>query len=449
MPIEQSWELLGSGQHDGYTVAYVNARIIDPASKLDMKGALLTQGQKIVDFGPNLFANGIPSNINEVVQCNGQVLMPGIIDIHVHFRDPGEKYKETIHTGSKAAAAGGVTTVVCQPNTNPPINNVVTAKYIKMSALETSYVNIEFYASITKSGKSLCDMALLKEAGAVGFTDDGLPVMNSLLMKQALNYAGMLNVVVAQHAEDLHLSNGGCINEGQISYELGLKGIPDIAESIIINRDIILMKNIHNAHYHVLHVSTEDSLNYIKTAKKQGLNITCEVTPHHFTLNETEILQQGSLAKMNPPLRTEHDRLSMIKGLQDGLIDCIATDHAPHSKNEKYLPIETAAFGIIGLETMLPLSLELYHNKQIGLIDILSKLTNKPADIIKIPKGRIQKNAIADLVIIDLDYEWTINVEKFSSKSKNSPFHNRKVKGITLRTIVSGKTTYQAHLKSR
>ncbi|KJV69092.1 dihydroorotase [Candidatus Neoehrlichia procyonis] len=449
MSIEQSWELLGSGQRDGYKVAYVNARIIDPGSKLDIKGTLLTQGQKVVDFGPNLFANGIPSSIDEVIQCDGKILMPGIIDIHVHFRDPGDEHKETIHTGSKSAAAGGITTVVCQPNTCPPINSVVTAKYIKMRAIETSYVNIEFYASITKSGKSLCDMALLKEAGALGFTDDGLPVMNSLLMKQALNYASMLNVVIAQHAEDLHLSNGGCINEGQISYELGLKGIPDIAESIIVNRDIILMKNIHDVHYHVLHISTEDSLNYIKAAKAKGLNITCEVAPHHFILNENEILQQGSLAKMNPPLRTENDRLSMIKGLQDGTIDCIATDHAPHCKNDKYLPIDTAAFGIIGLETMLPLSLELYHNKQIGLIDVLSKLTNKPAEIIKIPKGRIQKNAIADLVIIDPDYEWVVNVDKFSSKSKNSPFHNRKVKGIALRTIVAGKTTYQARLKSK
>ena len=440
---KQSWELLGNGQHADYTVAYINARIIDPESKLDITGSLLTKGNKIIDFGKDLFSNGVPSSINEVIDCNNKILMPGLVDIHVHFRDPGQEHKETIHTGSKSAAAGGVTTVVCQPNTIPTISSVVTAKYIKMRALESAYVNIEFYASITKSDNSLSEMALLKEAGAVGFTDDGMPVMNSLTMRQALSYSSMLNTVIAQHAEDLNLSNYGCVNEGSISYELGLKGMPDISESIIISRDIALMKNIKNVHYHVLHISSHDSLNIIKQAKDRGLNITCEVTPHHLTLTEKDVIEHGSFAKMNPPLRTESDRISMIEGLKSGIIDCIATDHAPHDTNAKDLPLDKAAFGIVGLETMLPISLELYHNGTISLINLLANLTYKPADIIKVPRGRIKKDFTADLIILDLDHEWTIDISKFSSKSKNSPFHNRKVKGKVLRTVVSGKTTYK------
>ncbi|WP_395878134.1 dihydroorotase [Ehrlichia muris] len=443
---KQSWELLGSGQHAGFTVAYINARIIDPESKLDIRGSLLTKGDKVIDFGPDLFANGIPSTVDEVVDCNNNILMPGLIDIHVHFREPGQEHKENINTGSKSAAAGGVTTVVCQPNTIPTISSVIIAKYIKMRALESAYVNIEFYGSITKPDNSLSDMALLKEAGAVGFTDDGMPVMNSLIMRQALIYSSMLDTVIAQHAEDLNISNNGCINEGTVSYELGLKGIPDISESIIVNRDIALMKNIKNVHYHILHVSSQDSLNIIKQAKSQGLKVTCEVTPHHLTLTEKDIITHGSLAKINPPLRTENDRLSMIEGLKNGIIDCIATDHAPHDINSKELPLDTAAFGTVGLETMLPISLELYHNGTMPLIDLLATLTYKPADIIKVPRGRIKKGYAADLIILDLDHRWVIDTSKFASKSKNSPFHNRKVKGKVLRTIVSGKTIYRAEI---
>ncbi|WDM85083.1 dihydroorotase [Ehrlichia sp. JZT12] len=443
---KQSWELLGNGQYEDYTIAYTNARIIDPESKLDITGSLLTKGKKIIDFGRDLFSNGVPSSINEVIDCNNKVLMPGLVDIHVHFREPGQEHKETINSGSKSAAAGGITTVVCQPNTVPTISSVITAKYIKMRALESAYVNIEFYASITKSDNSLSEMALLKEAGAVGFTDDGMPVMNALTMRQAFSYSSMLDTLIAQHAEDLNLSNHGCINEGNVSYELGLKGIPDTSESIIKSSDIALMKKIKKVHYHVLNISTHDYLNIIKQAKNQGLNITCELTPHHLTLTEKDIITHGSFAKMNPPLRTENDRISIIEGLKNGIIDCIATDHAPHDTNAKDLPLDTAAFGIVGLETMLPISLELYHNGTICLMDLLAKLTYKPADIIKVSRGRIKKGFTADLIILDLDQEWVIDISKFSSKSKNSPFHNRKVKGRVLRTIVSGKTIYKMEI---
>lgn len=436
------WNLLQTGQKEGYKIAYINARIIDPATKLDINGALLTCGSKIADFGTSLFSNGIPSDIDEVIDCEGKVLMPGLVDIHVHFREPGQENKETIYTGSKSAAAGGVTTVVCQPNTIPAIDNVVLAKYLKYRALETSHVNVEFYAKITTSEKKLTEMALLKEEGAVGFTDDGMPVMDSFAMRQALLYSSMLNVPIAQHAEDLNLSAGGAINEGKVSEELGIRGIPSISESVMINRDILLMKDIENVHYHILHVSSKDSLEAIERAKKLGLNVTCEVTPHHFTLNEDAVKKYKSIAKMNPPLRTEDDRLSMVEGLKNGVIDCIATDHAPHEPSSKSLPLETATFGIVGLETLLPLSLELYHSGQMNLFDLLAKLTYKPADIIRVPRGRIQKGLVADIILVDLNQKWEIKIEDFASKSKNSPFDGYRVKGRTIRTVVSGKTVY-------
>ncbi|MDN5248351.1 MAG: dihydroorotase [Wolbachia endosymbiont of Tyrophagus putrescentiae] len=437
--MNKSWNLLQTGQKEGYKIAYVNARIIDPATKLDIKGSLLTCGNKIVDFGESL---PLTSDINETIDCKGLVLMPGLVDIHVHFREPGEEHKETIYTGSKSAAAGGVTTVVCQPNTAPAIDNTVLAKYLRYRALETSHVNVEFYARITTSEKKLTEMALLKEAGAVGFTDDGLPVMDPFIMRQALLYSSVLNVPIAQHAEDLNLSAGGAINAGKISEELGVKGILSVSESVMVSRDILLMKDIENVHYHILHVSSKDSLEAIERAKNLGLNVTCEVTPHHFTLTEDAVKEHGAIAKMNPPLRTESDRIAMIEGLKSGIIDCIATDHAPHDINSKDLPLESAAFGIVGLETLLPLSLKLYHSGHISLFDVLAKLTYKPADIIRIPRGRIQKGLVADLIIVDLDHEWEIKTEDFASKSKNSPFDGYKVKGRVMRTVVSGKTVY-------
>ncbi|QKX03185.1 amidohydrolase family protein [Wolbachia endosymbiont of Litomosoides sigmodontis] len=438
----QTWNLLQAGQKENYKVAYINARIIDPESKLDINGSLLTEGNKIIDFGESLFSNEMLSEVDETINCKGLILMPGLIDIHVHFREPGQEHKETIYTGSKSAAAGGITTVVCQPNTTPAIDSVILAKYLKYRAFETSHVNIEFYAKITNSEKKLTEMALLKEAGAVGFTDDGMPIMNSMTMRQALLYSSMLNVPIAQHAEDLNLSAGGAINEGKISEALGVKGILSASESVIVNRDILLMKDIKNVHYHILHISSKDSLNAVKRAKDLGLNVTCEVTPHHFTLTEDIVKQHGAIAKMNPPLRTEEDRLAMVEGLKTSVVDCIATDHAPHDRSSKNLPLESAAFGIVGLETMLPLSLELYHSGQMSLFDVLAKLTYKPADIIHVPRGRIQKNFVADLILVDLNHEWEIKIDSFASKSKNSPFDGRKVKGRVVRTIVSGKTVY-------
>lgn len=420
-------------------ILYKNARIIDAATKYDQVGELLTIGNKIADFGQNLNAEA-----DEVIDCQGHVLTAGLIDIQVHFRDPGQTHKEDMSSGSKSAVVGGITTVVCQPNTVPTLDSTLTFDYLRLKAQEAAHCNVRAYACITKAmkGEELTDMNALKEAGAVGFTDDGLPVMNANVMRRAFEYSKNLGVVVAQHAEDLNLSNRGCINEGKTSLELGVRGIPNISESVIVERDLAILEAV-GGRYHLLHCSTKEALDAIKRAKAKGLNATAEVSPHHFMLNDTQVLKSGTNAKMNPPLRSEEDRLALIEGLRSGLIDAIATDHAPHDLASKDKPLEEATFGIVGVETMLPLSLTLYHQGVLSLVDLLAKMTCNAARIINFDGGVIEKGARADLVLIDLDHDWVIECEKFHSKSKNSPFEGFKVKGRAVRTVVAGKTVFE------
>jgi dihydroorotase len=366
-----------------------------------------------------------------------------LIDIQVHFRDPGQTHKEDLASGSASAVAGGITAVVCQPNTNPVLDSVLTFDYLRLKSREIAYCNVMAYGAITKNmkGEELTDMHSLRDAGAVGFTDDGLPVMNANVMRRAFEYSKNLNVVIAQHAEDLNLSNKGCINEGKISLELGVRGIPNISESVIVERDLAILEAV-GGRYHLLHCSTKQALDAIKRAKDKGLNATVEVSPHHFTITDEEILRSGTNAKMNPPLRSESDRLALIEGLRTGLIDAIATDHAPHDLISKDKALEDASFGIIGVETMLPLSLALYHQKILSLTQLLAKMTCNAAKIINYDGGEIAKGKRADLVLIDLNSEWIIDSKKFFSKSKNSPFDSFKVKGRAVMTIVAGKIVY-------
>ncbi|MDX1974991.1 MAG: dihydroorotase [Rickettsiales bacterium] len=424
-------------------VAYVNARLFDPESGLDAVGGLLTTGDVITDFGPAIFKDGTPKGA-EVIDCKGHLLTPGLLDIQVHFREPGQEYKETLATGSKSAASGGVTTVACMPNTKPVIDDVALVDFIHKRARETAYVNVRTYAAITKGQKGdvITEMGLLKEAGAVGFTDDGLPVMNAGVMRKALAYAKELNVPVAQHAEDLHLSCGSCMNEGRISAKLGVVGAPNAAEAVMVERDILLAE-LTGAQYHVLHISTAEAIDAVRRAKKKGLRVTAEAAPHHFTLTDEAVLEYRTFSKMNPPLRAEKDRLAVIEGLADGTIDAIATDHAPHDQESKRVPLASAAYGIVGLETMLPLSLNLYHKKIMSLRDVIAAMTYKPADIIHVPAGRLKKGARADLTLIDLDLEWQIDPKQFYSKSLNSPFDDWSTKGRAIRTVVGGDTVYR------
>jgi dihydroorotase len=416
-----------------------NARIIDPESGFDEVGSLLIKDGKIADFGANVTAEKA-----EVIDCGGHVLCPGLLDIQVHFRIPGQEHKEDIITGTKSAAAGGVTTAVCMANTKPTIDNVKTVNELHRTIAENAFVNVFTYASITESlkGETLTDMAALKDAGVIGFSDDGLPVMNSLTMRRAMEKATELGILIAQHAEDSNLSDGGCMNEGVVSKKLGLKGVPNASEAIIVERDLLLLE-LTGGHYHVLHISTHQAIDAVRRAKRKGLNVTCEAAPHHFVLTDEAVEKWDTLAKMNPPLRAQKDVEAIIEGLQDGTIDVIATDHAPHDTTSKCVHISEAAFGIVGLETMLPLSLQLYHNGTLSLANVLGKMTYKAADVINKPLGRIQKDAVADLTLIDLDTEWVIKSEEFSSKSKNSPFDGYKVKGRAIRTIVGGKTVFE------
>ncbi len=426
---------------------FKNARIFDPETKYDQHGDLIVENGNIADFGPNIVNNTNTYGF-EVIDCDGHLLCPGLLDIQVHFRTPGQTHKEDIITGTKSAAAGGVTTNICMANTTPTIDNKETLKDLYREVEKESYSRVYSYASITKSlaGHELVDMEALKEAGAIGFSDDGKPVMNSLIMRRAMEKAASFNMLISQHAEDINLSDGGCINEGKISRKLGVKGVPNASEAIIVARDLYLLE-LTGGHYHVLHISTHQAIEAVRRAKSKGLNVTAEAAPHHFILTEDAVLESGTMAKMNPPLRREEDRIAIIEALKDGTIDVIATDHAPHDDQSKCVHIQDAAFGIVGLETMLPLSLQLYHDKEISLTEVIGKMTYKAADVIHKPQlGRIRKGLPADLTLIDLNKEWFIKPEDFSSKSKNAPFKSYKVKGRAIKTIINGQVVYSSGL---
>lgn len=422
-------------------ILFKGARIVDPASEYDAVGDLLVKDGKIVDFSNNI---AVAEGSCEIVDCKGLVLAPGLVDIQVHFRDPGVTSKEDLATGSMAAVSGGVTSVVCQPNTKPVIDNVMVLDYIKNKAENEALCNVYVYAAITKNmeGKEISEMGTLYDREeVVGFTDDGLPVMNAHIMRRAFEYAGNFGAVIAQHAEDLDISNGGCMNAGKFSEKMGVPGILNISESVIVARDIEILRAV-GGKYHVLHVSARESLEYIKRGKEDGLNVTCEVTPHHFSLTDEAVLGYNSNAKMNPPLRSEEDKEALIAAIKSGLIDAIATDHAPHEKSSKDQPLVKAPFGIIGLETMLPISLELHFRYGLSLAKVLGLLTYKPAAVINVQKGRIKKGADADLCLIDLNKEWEISEQDIFSKSKNTPFIGRKVRGQVTQTYVAGKKVF-------
>ena len=423
-------------------VAYLNARLLDPASGLDSPGALFADGKRIADLGPRLFADGVPEGI-ETVDCGGHCLAPGLVDMHVHLREPGHEQKETIASGSQSAAAGGVTSMACMPNTEPVIDDIALVEYIQRRARETSLVKVYAFGAITRGleGKQITEMGLLAGAGAVGFSDDGLPVVDSLVMRRALSYASTFGLLVSQHAEDLSLSGCGCMAEGDVATRLGLPGIPDASEEVIVARDIRLVE-LTGGRYHVAHISTKGAIDAVRRAKARGLPVSCEAAPHHFTLNETAVGDYRTFAKMAPPLRGEENRLAVIEGLHDGTVDAIATDHAPHDQESKRVPFAHAANGVVGLETLLPLSLELHHRDRLSLLDLLRLVTVAPADLLGLPQGRLAAGAPADLLLFDPGREWTVETAKFRSKSKNSPFDGREVKGRALRTVVDGRPVF-------
>lgn len=424
--------------------AFRNARLIDPASGFDGPGGLLVIDGVIADLGPAVGKEGLADDI-ETVDCGGHCLAPGLVDMRVQLREPGEEHKETIASASRAAAAGGVTSMVALPNTTPVIDDAAGLEFIARRARETKGTKIYSYGAVTRglAGKDLAELGLLAESGALAFTDGLAAVADARVMRRALSYGSTYGLLIVQHPEEPRLADGGAMNSGELATRLGLTGIPKIAEVMMIERDLHLVA-MTGGRYHVAHVSTAAALDAIRAAKRRGLPVTCDTAPPYFTLNENEVGDYRTFAKLSPPLRDEADRAAVAAGIADGTIDCIASDHAPHDQESKRVPFALAAPGIVGLETLLPLSLGLVHRGEIGLVDLFRRLTKAPADILGLPQGRLGKGAPADLVLFDLDRAGRIEVERFRSKSKNSPYDGRPIQGRVLRTVVDGRTVFEA-----
>ncbi len=418
-----------------------NGRVIDPKSGLDQVMDLVTKDGKILELG-NALKEKYPDA--QVIDASGLIVAPGLIDVHVHFRDPGLTYKEDIHTGAAAAAAGGFTTVVCMANTRPPIDNVGTLEYVLNEGKKTP-INVLSAANITigMKGEVLTDMELLKAHGAAGFTDDGIPLKDSALVKKAMEEAVRLNVPLSFHEEDPALITNNGINRGAVSEHLGIGGSPAAAEDVLVARDCMLALHT-GALIDIQHISSGHSVRMVELAKQLGAHVMAEVTPHHFTLDESAVLKHGTLAKMNPPLRTLEDKEEILRGLKEGIIDIIATDHAPHSTEEKAKPLTEAPSGIIGLETALALGVtSLVREGVLTMPQLMEKMSLNPAILyhLDVNKGHLSTGADADLVLFDPEEKWI--VKEFKSKATNSPFIDEELYGKVKYTICGGKIAYQ------
>jgi len=421
------------------TLLIKNGRVIDPLSKLDKYCDILIDEGTIVTIDTNIKQQ---RNI-QIVDAQDCIVLPGLVDMHVHFREPGREDVETIAGGSTVAAKSGYTSVCTMPNTNPVIDSQALVRYIKKQA-ESGPINVHPIAAITKGslGEELSEMGELIEGGAIAFSDDGKPVLNSTTMRRALEYSRMFNVPIITHAEDTTLSSGGIMNEGNNSIFLGLKGIPREAEEIMIARDILLTR-LTKGRLHIAHVSSKGSLDIIAMAKQHSLAVTCETAPHYFTLTDDDIADHLAMAKMNPPLRTEDDRKAIIEGLRTGLIDVIATDHAPHLSNEKMQEIVFAPFGIIGLETAVPLIVTiLVKENGFSYLQAFEKVTINPCKIVGINRGYIKEGAIADITIVNPGKKVIVDNNFIISRCKNTPFLGREFFGLVTHTICNGKIVY-------
>ena len=417
-------------------------RIIDPSRNFDKVGNILIEKGTIKSYPEDIKKLEKDSAI-KVIEAGGKIVAPGLVDLHVHLREPGYEHKETIRTGCESAAAGGFTSIVCMPNTNPINDNASVTEYIMLKARTEGVVNVYPLGAITKgeNGETLAQIGEMYEAGCVGVTDDGMPVMNSKVMRHAMEYVKAFGIPVISHSEDLNLSGNGVMNEGDTSTLLGLSGIPAASEDVMVSRDITLAE-LTGTHLHICHVSTKGSVRLIRAAKERGVRVTAEAAPHHFTLTDKAVAEYDTNAKMKPPLRSEIDREAVREGLRDGTIDVIATDHAPHSEDEKMVEFDLAPFGIVGLETALPLSLKLVEDGVLTLNEMIAKLTHLPSAVINIRKGTLNPGGQADIVIFDPERKVKIDRERFRSKSKNTPFNGWDLKGVVLYTIVNGNIVY-------
>ncbi len=431
-----------AGARGGPPLALINARLLDPASDTDQIGGIVISEGRIAEIGPQLARAGAAAGI-EAIDCAQACLAPGLVDMRVQLREPGEEHKETFATASAAAAAGGVTTMVALPNTKPVVDDAALVESIARRARETSRVRIFTYAAVTRgmAGSEMTEFGLLAAAGALGFTDGLHPVASSQVMRRALMYASTFDKVIIQHPEDPTLGGNGGMNAGEIATRLGLPSIPPLAEVMQVERDLRLAQ-MTNGRLHIPHVSTGAAINAIRRAKARGGKVTCDTAPHYFALNEIAVGDYRTFAKVSPPLRSEIDRRAVIDGLKDGTIDCIASDHAPQDQEAKRLPFAQAAAGMIGLETLLCISLDLVHNKHLSLLEMLRKMTIAPAAILGLPYGKLAKGSPADVMLFDPERAWKIQEKDFRSKSKNSPFDGRPVEGRVLRTWIAGRPAF-------
>ncbi len=418
-----------------------NGYVINPAKHFAGKADIL------INYGViERVAENIDDYDAKIIDATGMIVAPGLVDLHVHFREPGLEYKEDIESGSRAAAKGGVTSVLCMPNTNPPIDNAALVEYVINRGNRAGLANVMTTACITKGlkGEELTEMAELKDSGAVAFSDDGRPVTSSVIMRRALSYAKMLDIPLMAHCEDLDLVDGGSMNEGYMSTYLGLRGIPKSAESVAVSRDILLAEEI-GARLHICHVSTKNSIEAVRAAKARGAKITAETAPHYFTLTDKACDGFNTNAKMNPPLRDDEDVAAIIEALCDGTIDAIATDHAPHHVDEKRIEFEKAANGIVGLETSLALGCTyLVKSGKMTMLELIDKMSTAPAKIVGSDRGTLNVGAPADIVIFDDNEEFIVDVNEFETKGKNSPYNGMKLFGRVRRTILGGRTVYKA-----
>ncbi len=415
-------------------------RVIDPALNFDAVADVLILDGKVYAVGHELHADNVP-----VFDATGSIVAPGFIDMHVHLREPGIEHAETIETGARAAAAGGFTTICCMPNTNPVNDSATVTSYIVQRAREVAPVNVFPIGAITlgSRGEELAAIGSMHEAGIVAISDDGRPVMNARVMRRAMELARALNIPVIDHCEDLNLSAGGDMNEGPESVRLGLRGIPSASEDVMVARDLLLAE-LTGASFHVAHLSTQRSMAMVAFARNRGVNVTCEVTPHHFAITDQELCSYDSNYKMKPPLRRSGDVESIIEGIRNGTVDAIATDHAPHPGDEKMQEFERCPFGITGLETAIGLTLsELVHPGHITVKRMVELFTTGPASVLRMNRGTLSPGAPGDVTVFDLTTAWTFDVRQSLSKSRNSPFSGRQFKGGPVATVTGGEIVWK------
>ncbi len=425
-------------------IAFTNARLIDPDTGRDERGDLLVRDGMIADLGPGLLGETPPDGVS-VIDARGKVLAPGLIDMRVFTGEPGAEQKETLRSASVSAAAGGVTTMIVMPRTDPIIDDASLVDFIRRRARDTAMVHVHPMAALTRGlqGADMTEMGLLAEAGAVGFTDAGRSVANARVFRRTLLYARAFDALVAHDAQEPSLTEGGSMNESEMSTRLGLTGIPASAETIMAERDMLLLEGT-GARYHLAQVSTPATLAALDRGRARDLAITCAVSAHHLTLNEIDIANYRTFFKVLPPLRTEDERAAMVAALADGRIDVIVSSHEPQPPEDKRLPFAEAAFGAVGLETLLPAALEIHHNGHMTLPALLRTMTTRPAEILRLDAGRLAKGRPADLVLFDPGAPFVLDATTLRSRSRNSPFDGRRFQGKVLRTVVAGRTVFEA-----